>query len=464
MKELLQVRPDVTFAVDGQGMIRTAVFAHSLENEAGGKWQGLRWKDAVPAELVSEVERSVDEGQSSGASCFTINQRFPSGREFLIEYTTLSLGKRAGFVAIGKNLSAISELQSRLAIVQQERERDYWKFREIETRYRALLDVSGEAVLLVRATNLRVVEANAAATKLLGLVPGAEFYLDVPDRDRELLNATLEAVRMKGRTPGIALHLSQAGRWSLRGSMIASEAGAFYLLQMSPLLETLGPPAKDDRFSVEDLVLRMPDGFAVVDAQGVLRHANHTFADLVQVGVESAVVGQNAKRWLSSPGAGISVILDLVERHGSVRAMKTTLEGELGGNTDVEVSAVGDRIGRARYVGLVFRDVTLRPAGRDDAAAEPDATDAPLETIVKSSVRSIEKRRISDALAQAGGNRTVAAKILPAQPAKLAHQTEKIQARRQTSLAVRPVGLGGPGVGSPAAVVTRFWNGGSFQL
>ena len=65
-------------------------------------------------------------------------------------------------------MQAISELRSRLELVQRGRERDYWKLREIETRYRALLDASSEAVALVRVSNQRVVEGNVATTKCLG--------------------------------------------------------------------------------------------------------------------------------------------------------------------------------------------------------------------------------------------------------------------------------------------------------
>ena len=64
------------------------------------------------------------------------------------------LGGRAGMLAIGKNLQAVAELQSRLIAAQQTMERDHWKLREIETRYRLLFDASNEAVLLLKASNL----------------------------------------------------------------------------------------------------------------------------------------------------------------------------------------------------------------------------------------------------------------------------------------------------------------------
>jgi transcriptional regulator PpsR len=423
MIDVAQFRPDITLTIDGGGVIRNAVSAEGLEGEPIEQLQGLRWIDTVPSDMARQVARAVDGTHLEGdASCFTVNQRLPSGRELLLEYTTVKLGGKSGLIAIGKNLEAISELRSRLALVQQEREQDYWKLREIETRYRALLDASSGAVVLVRVTNLRVVEANVAATRLLGLVPGGEFLPRLTEQDRRNLEATLETARINGRAPSIALHLLNDGPWSLRTSMLTSEAGAFYLFQMASLaggavVASSGSPGRDgEPVSVENLLQRMPDGFVVADREGVARQANHTFLDLVQAGVESAVIGQNLKRWLSQPGTGIRVIMSLVERHGAVRAMRTTLDGELGTSTDVEISAVGDRLGQPNYFGLVIRDVASRSRDSEEpfsvTALLERLPDVPLESLVRSSTEAIERQRIAEALARAGRNRTMAAKSL----------------------------------------------------
>jgi transcriptional regulator PpsR len=418
-----QFSPDLTLTIDGGGVIRNAVSAEALAGEPMEQWRGLRWIDTVPSEMARQVARAVEGAQREGdSSCFTVNQRLPSGRELLLEYTTVKLGGKSGLIATGKNLEAISELRSRLALVQQEREQDYWKLREIETRYRALLDASSGAVALVRVTNLRVVEANVAATKLLGLVPGGEFSPRLADQDRRNLAAVLDTARLNGRAPSIALHLVNDGPWSLRTSMLTSEAGAFYLFQMAPLSGSAevangGSPGRDvEPLSVDNLLQRMPDGFVVVDREGVARKANHTFLDLVQAGVESAVIGQNLKRWLSQPGTGIQVIMSLAERHGTVRSMRTTLDGELGAATEVEISAVGDRLGQPNYFGLVIRDVASRSRESEEGLSVTSllerSPDASLESLIRSSIETIERQRIAEALDRAGRNRTMAAKSL----------------------------------------------------
>ncbi len=418
MVERPPARPDITLTIDREGVIQSAVSAEALSDERVDHWRGRNWGDTVSPEVERQVAHIVAQAQGGGgSSCFQFNQRFPSGREFPIEYTTVSLGENAGFIAVGKNLQTVADLQKRLQSAQQEREQDYWKLREIETRYRALLDASSEAVVLVRATNLRVVEANAAAAKALGLVPGAEFQPAMPPRDKRALGATLETARSQGRAPAVALHfLPEGAPWSLKASLINTAAGSFYLLQLAPLERSPDAEAPTGRFSVEAMVQRMPDAFVVVDGGGKVLWANYTFLDLAQVGVETAAIGQRLGRWLSRPGADADLVLSLVQRHGGVRALRTAVEGELGSSIDVEVSAVGDRPDRPGHVGILLRDATQRgavlAAKAPEAPVDAFAQGATLESVVKAAVDVIERRAINDALAKVNGSRTLAAKAL----------------------------------------------------
>ncbi len=161
--------PDVTLLLDLDGVIRKVTVARAVSDESVEAWLGRPWIDTVADGGGQNVRRMVDDARTTGVSAFRqIAQRFPSGRELPFEYTAVRLGGEAGLLAIGKNLQAVAELQSRLIAAQHAMERDYWKLREVETRSRLLFDTSSEAVLVIRAADHRIVEANLAGDARAG--------------------------------------------------------------------------------------------------------------------------------------------------------------------------------------------------------------------------------------------------------------------------------------------------------
>ena len=402
--------PDITLTLDAEGVIREAVASGDLTDETLEPWRGLSFKETATPAFSPQAVRLIEAARRGGRSASKqISQKLPSGRETPIEYTLVSLGKARGFIAIGRNLQVVADLQARLNEAQQARERDYWKLRDIETRYRAVLEASRDAVVLVRPANLRVVEANAEALRALKLAPGADFLPDLAPRDRRALESALETTRERGRAPTIVVHLSADAPWSLRASQISSEAGQFFLFHLAPMG---GPEKTVAALPLEDVWQRFPEAFALVDREGVIQRANYAFLDLAQIGGENAAMGQNLRRWLSQPGADASVLLSLVQRQGPVRRMRTSIEGDFGATTEVEIAAVGDRDEHPDYIGLLLRDAT-----REAPSAEAELTDlrlpgATLEEIVRASSEVIERRGIQEAIARSLGNRTAAARYL----------------------------------------------------
>src|SRR5262249_29906825 len=159
--------------------------------------------------------------------------RFPSGREMAVEYTTLMLGGRAGLIAVGKNLQAVADLESKLVAAQQTMERDYWKLREVETRYRLLFEGSTEAGRLVREAELRIAEANPAAIRALGLaaagqegVVGRELLPSLDQNERITLQALLVRTREQGKAPAAVIHFGQDRKpWLVRASLVMPDPG-----------------------------------------------------------------------------------------------------------------------------------------------------------------------------------------------------------------------------------------------
>jgi transcriptional regulator PpsR len=422
-------QPDVTLLLDLAGVIREVTFSGVIPGEDAAPWLGKPWTDTVLDSGTDKVNRMIEHARLTGLSAFRqLTQRFPSGLELPMEYTTVLLGGRAGLLAIGKNLQAVAELQSRLIAAQQTMEKDYWKLRDIETRYRMLFDASSEAVLLIRAANMRIEEANPAAVRTLDPslrsrdgIAGRDFLQELQPQEREAFRAMVHRVRESGKAPGMIVHLGKSSAaFTARACHIASEPGPSLLLQLSPVDTRLITAKVDAVISSDELVECVPDGFIAVDANGTIRFVNQAFLDLVQVGSKASVLGEPLARWLWRPGADVTVLLTHVHRNRFVRLFSSTVHSELGASTDVEISAAVLPQSASRMVGIVLRDVSRRLTGSTDddrlRAALGSMTEqvgkTPLRKLVRDTVTVVEKHYVKAAIELANGNRTAAAEIL----------------------------------------------------
>ena len=408
-------QPDVTLLLDDDGVIRDATLYNAISRERFDAWLGRPWAETVGGGGSAHVRQMVQDARHAGVSAFgQVNQRFPSGLEVPIEYTAVRLGGKAGLIAIGRNVLAVAELQARLLAAQHAMERDYWKLRQVETRYRLLFDAASEAVMVIDAETLRVIEANPAAIRAVGLPPGEDLMPQITPAEREPFRAMLARVREQMKAPGQMIHLGpQRVPWMVRAVLMTAEAGPVYLLQFAPMAVGGNGPPPAVVMSTERLVDRLPDGFVVLDRAGTIRRTNRAFLDLVQVGAEGGAIGTPLGRFLSRPGADAGVLMASLRRHGAVRRFVTTLSGDLGRETEVEISAVFDEDEDAHHAGALVRDISRRPepAARPEPVAELPAGTS-LRDVVREAIAVVERRHIEVALARADGNRTIAAELL----------------------------------------------------
>jgi len=429
MTGLNTAQPDITLMLDAKGVIRDVALSRTIAEDRARDLIGRPWMDTLADTGGEKARRMVEDARANRVSVFRqVTQHFPSGRELLLEYTTVRLDGGAGFIAVGRNLQAVADLQSRLIAAQQAMERDYWKLRQVESRYRLLFDASAEAVLLIRVADLRIVEANPAAIRALDLatqrtkgVAGRDLLAEVLPEERDSIRAVLMEARAQGRAPGILVHFGRDRRpWLVRVSLMASETDPLYLLQLAPTDGGLESPQRDNDLSVEEMMDRCPDGFVVLDREGAILHANRAFLDLIQIGTKGWVIGERLGRWLGRPGADMTVLLATVQRHGVVRLFSTTIHGELGTDTEVELSAAGDSDDAPDYFAVVLRDIARRlaPLGeRHDLGSvllslTEQIGKSTLRTLVKDTVKVVEKHYVASALELTGGNRTAAAELL----------------------------------------------------
>jgi transcriptional regulator PpsR len=408
---------DVALVLDQQGVIRdVAVNNPELGQEGYADWLGQAWTEIVTPESRPKIEallRDADGGK--GSTWRHVNHPSPRGADVPMLYSAIKVGKTGKVVAVGRNLRQVAQLQQRLVEAQQSLERDYARLRHAETRYRMLFQLGSEAILIIDAGNEKVIELNPAAQSLLGASAkqlAGKPFADVFDAlGGRAVTTLLNRVRNSGYADDIKLRLRAGGpTLSLSVSLFQQDRDAQFIARLA-LVGANGSSAAVTRTA-----------FVVTDPDGRLLSANRAFLDVVQCPSEDRARGKSIAQWLGRPGADLSVLLANLRQHGVVRLFATTLRGELGLSTEVEISAVQVPDPTETVLGFVIRSVGRRlpatvTAGDRELPRSPEQLAeligrVPLKDIVRESTDVIERLCIEAALQLTGDNRASAAEML----------------------------------------------------
>jgi transcriptional regulator PpsR len=418
MSTINLVQPDVTIRLDCDGIIQDTIVSERIASETLRPWHGRRWAETVSQSALDKLRHMVQDALTTGVSAFTpIGQCFPSGLEMPLEYTAVSLGGDSGLIAIGRQYHVVSELESRLLATQKAMEQNHWKLRDVETRYNVIFNAAIDPVLLIEVDTLRIIDANPAANRTLGIGPNWNFLTEIAEIDRAPFLAMMDRAREYGQAPGVIVHLGADRRsWIVRTATVESVDAPSYLLYLTQvgaldrLAETPHRPA------CAPLISKLPDGFVIIDRDGTIREANTAFLDLIEAASAEMVLGARLDRWLLSEGTGLATLLELIRSHGGLKMLPATLHGEHGAATTVEISAGTE----GNLIGMVIRDVSRRLNGPSPATVEDSIRSAlqsrqwatnqtSLPHALETATAIIERHYILDALDHAAGNRKAAA-------------------------------------------------------
>ncbi len=412
---------DVRVSLDNDGVIRKVELIASLEADGGDGWLGRRWIDTIGAIGADEVSLMMREAREQGVSdARRVVQRFPSGRQLPIEYKTVHLGGAAGIIAVGRNLQAVAEVQSNVVATRLVREQEAWKLRDVETLYRVLFETNHEPVLILRADDLRIQQANPAAARLYGFGAGQDLLETLSSRDREPLRTMLSMVREQGRAPGIMVRMiADRTSWIVRASLAGQEPSAVFLLQLTRVVTSRRDSLKTGPDLLATLVDRLPVPLVIIDGDGVIHRANGAFLELTQTG-NATVIGESLGVWLPGSGATLLSLMAYVLGERATPSFDTMLIGYQGLESKVKLVAVGDTdIQPTRFVLLFLGDdqpdFPLSPKDQLSIVLGNVAQQIgriPLRALLRDTGEIIERYYIRDALDLANQNRSLAADML----------------------------------------------------
>jgi transcriptional regulator PpsR len=434
---LLAAAADVALIIDEAGVIRDMAFgSEDLLREGYYEWLGKPWADTVTIESRPKVEALLRESRSNLSSRWRhINHPSLAGVDLPLSYSAVALpdgghGKAVGrSVVFGRDLRASMALQQRLVSAQQAMERDYWRLRHMETRYRSLFQVAAEAVLILDASTGKLEECNPAATALFGPDAARPGWLLAESFEADA-NAAVHALLARVRATGnaetaTAQLIGRPDEFSVSASLFRQEKTSHLLVRVSSAASVQLTLDTSGQKALLKAIEKAPDAMVVTDLDGKIITANNAFLELTQLSNETQVRGQSLERWLGRTGVDLNVLITNLRQRGSVRLFPTVLRGDYGASADVEISAVAVTGSEHPCLGFTIRDVSRRlvseartamGAGREMPRSVGQMTElvgrVSLREIVRDTTDLIEQLCIEAALELTHDNRASAAEML----------------------------------------------------
>jgi transcriptional regulator PpsR len=219
---LFSAAADITVVLNADGSVGDRVNASAeFDPTAFAAWPGKAWADVSTIESRPKIEQMIQEAAMGLPPRWRqINHQVAGKADLPVRYCVLKAGSRGQFVAIGRDLRSLAAVQQRLLAAEQSIEQEYARLRHAETRYRLLMQVASEAILVVDSRSGRVMETNAAASNLVGKpmkrIAGSLFASIFDEADAERVEGLMGSLRATGRADDVALtrhrRLARPGR------------------------------------------------------------------------------------------------------------------------------------------------------------------------------------------------------------------------------------------------------------
>lgn len=426
--EILSTASDVALLVaPSRRVISVLVNPHHRSFGQLTDWEGAHLKDILTEESLRKVEARINEmhGARHGETAVELNHADQSNWEFPVRYSLHRIGADDSILMLGRDLRPIAEVQQQLVQAQLALERDYETQRELDTRYRVLMEVARDPVIMVSMSTGRIADINPAAAQLLGgqrsELVGAAIAQEFEGRRRGEFLESLANLAVTESSGPIELIARRSQKRVFISPTVFRAAGERVLLCQLDTSEG-GQAASDE---LADNMARLyhegVDGIVFTDGDGNIRAANEAFLNLTDTANIAAVRGRSLTDFLARGAVDLRVLLDNVKRTGQLRLYATRLTTDFMGQIAVEISATWLNDRPNPILALVVRDASRAETLRRPAFGQPDegvrnvmelVGSSTLKDIVAETTDVIEKMCIETALELTRNNRVAAAEML----------------------------------------------------
>lgn len=392
---VVRVAGDIALVIGEDGVIRNVAEGSVPLQQDGQDWVGRPWADTVGDAARRKVELLLHEAQQHGVSQRReLNHPSPGGTDIPVSWAAVRLGNSGPVLAVGRDLRAVSAIQQRFLDAQQELEREYWRRRHAESRYRQLFQVAQDAVLVLDAETLDVLEANPAAGTLfetpLPSMAGQALSRWIEPALRASLDELLITARATGRAAEVRLRVNRSGLpIDLSATPFRAEEQRCLLLRARRAMASANDPQ-----AVLDFIGQTPDAVVVTDSVGRVLWANPAFVELCEAPTEARLRGRQLADALGGDPLQWSTLLARVRTRGIVGQATVALRspGSLAMMAGVSAALLAE--GDQEHIGF-----SLRPA---PPLAAPVGSAAELALDVNQLVDRLGQLSLPELLTEAG--------------------------------------------------------------
>ncbi|WP_374436908.1 transcriptional regulator PpsR [Tabrizicola sp.] len=424
MLDLISAGSDLTLVVTPDRVVERVLAAplSGLASLVTG-WEGRELQSIFAEESWAKLSTRLA-GPDTG-SALELNHAGPVQYEFPVRYVLRRFPGTETLLMLGRDLRPLAEVQQQLVQAHRAIGRDHEAQRELETRYRVLMEENSFPLMIVSETTGRIVDLNSSAARLLGAqrndLLNSPVAQEFDGRRRGELIETLARNATSEAGEYVDLNVRRtAQRVKVSAKMFRASRDRLLLCRIG-LSESAQSQENDRSLMMQNLFEKGTDAIVFVDGNGLIKAANEAFLHLTDSHSTSVVIDRVFSDFLSRGAVDLKVLLDNVKRVGHLRHYRTRLNTDYMGEVSVELSATLFQDNGKQIIGIVARDsvVTDRVILPVSGAEHEGLRNvmrlvgySTLKEIVDETTEIIEKMCIEAALEMSGNNRAAAAELL----------------------------------------------------
>ena len=423
----LEASSDLVIFSDFSGHIHNVHINPTVASlEQSQDWVGRNILDLLEEESVPKIKNHLEALKNAApgeARVTEVNHIGGSEWGFPIRYSIMRDGDKVLYV--GRDLAAIASVQQALVNTQLALEADYGSSRDYETRYKAVMEVSLEPLVLVNINTGHIEDINSRAAEMLGEDPerlrSSSFLSSFDEKDRpDNLDSLLSDAKGKAAPEWRATSKASRRRLLITMTPIRS-AGTRYAICR---LETEKSNGVTTDFLTNGLKLMFDEGVDAIvfaDASGIIQKCNNSFLDLCDVATAADVENRPLADFLSRGSIDQKMLIEGGMKSGQLRSYNTKVVTNYRSTLPVNVSATLLSDNKQRGFGFIIR--IMRSVEAVPATDAPSVLASnqnvsklvgasPLKEIVAGTADVIERICIETAIEMTGNNRVAAAEML----------------------------------------------------